>query len=101
MGKRKQGVCRICKKRPPWKYKNCPPRVCKRCYHHHVWVSPVNSRQSLTTENVVRDDDQRHTPFNLDESYGLSSEPDVSYLPESPTPAGADTWNARMQDCEQ
>jgi len=36
-GKRKQRTCRICKKRPPWKYKNCPPDVCKRCYHRHVW----------------------------------------------------------------
>lgn len=36
-GKRKQRICRICKKRPPWKYKNCPPDVCKRCYHRHVW----------------------------------------------------------------
>lgn len=33
----KQRVCRICKKRPPWQYKNCPPGLCKRCYHRHVW----------------------------------------------------------------
>lgn len=38
MGKRKQQKCRICKKRPPWRYKNCPPGVCKRCYHKHVWA---------------------------------------------------------------
>ena len=36
-GKHKQGLCRICKKRPPWTYKNCPPGICKRCYHAHVW----------------------------------------------------------------
>jgi hypothetical protein len=33
----KQRLCRICKKRSPWKYKNCPPGICKRCYHRHVW----------------------------------------------------------------
>ncbi len=36
-GGQKQRLCRICKKRPPWKYKNCPPDVCKRCYHKHLW----------------------------------------------------------------
>jgi hypothetical protein len=34
---RKQPVCRICRQRPPWRGKNCPPGVCKRCYHAHVW----------------------------------------------------------------
>ena len=33
----KQRLCRICKKRPPWRYKNRPPGVCRRCYHKHVW----------------------------------------------------------------
>lgn len=33
----KQRRCRICKKRPPWKDKNCPPGICKRCYHRHIW----------------------------------------------------------------
>jgi hypothetical protein len=33
----RQALCRICKKRPPWRGKNCPPGVCKRCYHKHVW----------------------------------------------------------------
>jgi len=39
MGKKKQRRCRICKKRPVWTrgdVKN-PGRVCKRCYHKHVW----------------------------------------------------------------
>ena len=36
-GKRKPRRCRICRKRPPWRYKNCPPGICKRCYHKHVW----------------------------------------------------------------
>jgi len=38
MSKRKQRKCRICKKRPPWRYKNCLPGICKRCYHRHVWA---------------------------------------------------------------
>ena len=21
---------------PPWRYRNCPPGICKRCYHRHV-----------------------------------------------------------------
>ena len=33
----RQRKCRICKKRPPWRYKNCPPGIFKRCYHKHVW----------------------------------------------------------------
>jgi hypothetical protein len=37
-GKRRQRPCRICRKRPPWRYKNCPPGVCKRCYHKHIWA---------------------------------------------------------------
>jgi len=37
-GKREQRPCRICRNRPPWQYKNCPPGICKRCYHRHVWA---------------------------------------------------------------
>jgi hypothetical protein len=36
--------CRICKKRPPWKYKNCPPGICKRCYRKHVWPDRPSAR---------------------------------------------------------
>jgi len=36
-GIRKPQRCRICRKRPPWRYQNCPPGICKRCYHRHVW----------------------------------------------------------------
>ena len=39
-GKRKERRCRICRKRPPWRYKNCPPGICKRCYHEHIWAQP-------------------------------------------------------------
>ena len=48
----KQRLCRICKKRPPWKYKNCPPDVCKRCYHRHIWPDRPALRKS---EGSVRD----------------------------------------------
>ncbi len=34
----KQRLCRICKQRPPWQYKNCPPGVCKKCYHRYIWT---------------------------------------------------------------
>jgi hypothetical protein len=44
-GKGKQRKCRICKKRPPWKYKNCPPGVCKQCYHRDVWVDRPAARK--------------------------------------------------------
>jgi hypothetical protein len=44
-GKHKQLLCRVCKKRPPWKYKNCPPGVCKRCYHAHVWPDRPEMRK--------------------------------------------------------
>lgn len=51
MSKRKQPTCRICKKRPPWQYKNCPPGICKRCYHSHVWSgNPRRSRPGADPE---------------------------------------------------
>ena len=48
----KQRLCRICKKRRPWKYKNCPPDVCKQCYHRHIWPNRPALRKS---EGSVRD----------------------------------------------
>jgi hypothetical protein len=48
MSKRQRRKCRICKKRPPWQYKNCPPGICKRCYHRHVW--PERPRRLLGEE---------------------------------------------------
>jgi len=33
----RQRRCHICHKRPPWAGKNCPPGVCKRCYHREIW----------------------------------------------------------------
>jgi len=44
-GRRAQRLCRICKKRPPWKYKNCPPGICKRCYHRHIWPERPAARR--------------------------------------------------------
>jgi hypothetical protein len=51
--------CRICKKRPPWKYKNCPPGICKRCYHKHVWPDRPSAR---TRGRDVADDPDERTP---------------------------------------
>jgi hypothetical protein len=45
VGKRKQRMCRMCKKRPPWKHKNCPPGVCKQCYHKKVWIDRPAARK--------------------------------------------------------
>lgn len=44
-GKRRHRVCGICRKRPPWHYKNCPPRVCKRCYHAKIWPDRPSVRK--------------------------------------------------------
>ena len=54
MGKQGRRLCRICKKRPPWEYKNCPPDVCKRCYHRHVWPERLAAmkRRSDAEEEV-------------------------------------------------
>ncbi len=66
----KHGLCRICKKRPPWEYKNCPPNICKRCYHRHVWVdrsaarkerqaqAAADARDDLVTGDVLAFDDE-------------------------------------------
>ena len=60
MSKRKQRKCRICKKRPPWRYKHCPPGICKRCYHRHVWAErPRRGREVAVLEPE---------PFELDQS---------------------------------
>jgi hypothetical protein len=43
---KKQKLCRICKKRPQWANKNCPPRICKRCYHKHIWSERPAARKA-------------------------------------------------------
>jgi len=54
-GKRKQRPCRICRKRPPWQYKNCPPGICKRCYHRHVWADRSAAHQHGPTGSAATD----------------------------------------------
>ncbi len=49
MAKKQQPVCRLCRKRPPWRYKNCPPGICKRCYHKYVWPERPEARRRLGT----------------------------------------------------
>ena len=47
--KRKEQLCRICKKRPVWiggDVKN-PGRVCKKCYHAHVWPERMARRGQI------------------------------------------------------
>lgn len=44
--RRKQSLCKICKKNPIWHYKNSDGTVCKRCYHKHVWVERPSARKS-------------------------------------------------------
>ena len=55
--KDKQRLCRICKQRPPWKDKNCPPGICKRCYHRHVWAVRPEARR-LRAEAAARPADE-------------------------------------------
>ena len=58
----KQRRCRLCKQRPPWKNKNCPPGICKRCYHRHLWadrpaVRKLRRAGTHELEELVLDDD--------------------------------------------
>ena len=41
----RQARCRICRKRPPWRYKNCPPGICKKCYHARIWPDRLAARR--------------------------------------------------------
>ena len=57
----KQRRCRLCKQRPPWKGKNCPPGICKRCYHRHLWpdrpaVRTLRRAGADELEELVLDD---------------------------------------------
>lgn len=50
-GKGRQRRGRICHRRPPWTYKNCPPYVCKHCYHAHIWPErPARQRGAVRTD---------------------------------------------------
>ena len=41
----KQRLCRLCKQRPPWTYRNCPPDICKKCYHRSIWADRPAARK--------------------------------------------------------
>jgi hypothetical protein len=75
MGGSRQRKCRICKKRPPWQYKNCPPGICKRCYHSKVWP-------------------QRPGRAKADQEPELLESDLADFLPE-PSPAAASNRSAR------
>jgi len=50
----RQRQCRICHERPPWHGKNCPPGICKRCYHREIWVNrPAARRERLRAERAA------------------------------------------------
>jgi hypothetical protein len=50
----RQRRCRICHKRPPWRYQNCPPGICKRCYHARVWPDrPAARRERRAAEGAT------------------------------------------------
>ncbi len=52
----RQRRCRICHKRPPWRYKNCPPGVCKRCYHREIWPDRPPAREERKAAAVLGQD---------------------------------------------
>jgi len=52
----RQRRCRICHKRPPWRYKNCPPGVCKRCYHREIWPDRPAARAERKAAGAVGQD---------------------------------------------
>ena len=58
--KGKQRLCGICQKRPPWQDKNCPPGICKRCYHKHVWVDRPEARRLRTEAATLAGEDLPH-----------------------------------------
>jgi hypothetical protein len=79
-GKGKQRMCRICKKRPPWKYKNCPPGVCKQCYHKKVWSDRPAARKERSTatgQQGLSDPAIAHEAWIMRELLGDSWEDDL------------------------
>jgi hypothetical protein len=63
-GTRKPRRCRICRKRPVWTYKNCPPDVCKRCYHKDVWPQRPAARKQRLASNAAPDRAWIDEPFD-------------------------------------
>jgi hypothetical protein len=67
---KKPAVCRICRKRQPWHYKNGPPGVCKRCYHTFIWADRPEVRAARETAALV----DGLPPAQLDEDNGRADE---------------------------
>jgi hypothetical protein len=61
-GKSKQPLCRLCRKRPPWRYKNCPPDICKQCYHKHVWEDRPAARKERAEAAAAGTSEGEHDP---------------------------------------
>ena len=53
----RQPRCRICHERPPWHGKNCPPGICKKCYHAKIWIDrPAARRERHEAERAAAAD---------------------------------------------
>jgi hypothetical protein len=52
----RQRRCRLCHNRPPWAGKNCPPGVCKACYHRHLWVDRPAARAERRAAAALNQD---------------------------------------------
>ncbi|HEV8634430.1 MAG TPA: hypothetical protein VG370_09375, partial [Chloroflexota bacterium] len=79
-----QRLCRICRQRPPWKHKNCPPGVCRRCYHKHVWPERPGARAG----REPADEEPEPRPMVYDGYYGgfvpvEAASFDASLMPEA------------------
>lgn len=57
--KSKPRLCRICKQRPPWRYKNGLPGICKRCYHKHIWPDLLAAQRGRGEREEPLPDDPR------------------------------------------
>jgi hypothetical protein len=91
-GKGKQRMCRICKKRPPWRYKNCPPGVCKQCYHKKVWADRPAARKERSTatgQQGIHDPAIDHEAWIMRELLGDSWE---DYLVPTAEADGEQDW---------
>jgi hypothetical protein len=62
MARKKQKLCRACKKRPVWRGGDVkdPGPYCKKCYHKHVW--PANRSPGQKTAETPADPDYDHCP---------------------------------------
>ena len=107
--KRKQRRCRICRKRPPWRYKNCPPGVCKRCYHKEIWPERLAARQErLDTRQDLPDQDlfdDGFCDFADSDGYGFLDGHGCSFLHEDDEEYIDDeammrAWGAARRDWE-